>query len=316
MSRPPRAIAPDLTGLIGQTPLMRLGRFAPDGRVLAKLELLNPYSLKDRAVLSMILGAEARGDLAPGMTLVEATSGNTGMAIAAIGTVRGYRVRLYMSEIQSLERRQVLAALGAELVLTPADEGTTGAKRRAMAYAAEHPEAWYVDQHGNPDNTAAHVRTTAEELWADTGGEIDAVVAALGTTGTLCGLASALKARRPSLRAVGVEPAEAPVVSEGRFAPHRMMGASPGFVPTLLDRALLDEVVQVPTEAAFAAVRELARSEGLLVGITSGATCLVARELARRPEMAGRTVVAIVADSGQRYLSVEGLFGSEGADPP
>ena len=301
-------IADDLTDLIGATPLLRLARFAPDVTVLAKLELLNPYSVKDRAVLSMIRGAEARGDLAAGMTLVEATSGNTGMAIASIGAARGYRVRLYMSEIQSMERRAILSALGAELVLTPAAEGTAGAKARAMAHAQTRDDVWYVDQHGNPDNLDAHVRTTAEELWRDTDGQIDALVAGLGTCGTLCGCASVLKARKASFRAIGVEPAEAPMISAGWFAPHRMMGTSPGFVPALLDRDRIDEVVPIPTEAAFAAVRELARTEGLLVGITSGATCAVARDLARRPEMRGCTVVAIVADSGQRYLSVDGLF--------
>lgn len=301
-------IAADLTELIGNTPLLRLSRFAPDVQLYAKLELLNPYSLKDRAVLSMVTAAEARGELRPPMTLVEATSGNTGMAIASIGCVRGYRVRLYMSEIQSLERRRILAALGAQLVLTPAAEGTAGAKRRAMAYAAEHDDCWYVNQHGNPDNTAAHVQTTAEELWRDTDGRIDALVAGLGTTGTLCGCASVIKPRRASFQAIGVEPAEAPMISEGRFAPHRMMGTSPGLVPDLLDRSLLDEVIALPTDDAFAGVRELARTEGLLVGITSGATCVAARAWARRPGAEGRLVVAMVADSGQRYLSVEGLF--------
>ncbi|HHO51627.1 MAG TPA: pyridoxal-phosphate dependent enzyme, partial [Deltaproteobacteria bacterium] len=198
----------------------------------------------------------------------------------------------------------------AQLVLTPASEGTAGAKRRAMAHVAERPgSCWYVDQHGNPDNAAAHARTTAEELWRDTEGRIDALVAGLGTTGTLCGCASVLKVRRPSFQAIGVEPAEAPMISGGRFAPHRMMGTSPGLVPDLLDRSLLDEVITLQTEDAFAGVRELARTEGLLVGITSGATCVAAREWARRPGAGGAVVVAVVADSGQRYLSVEGLFG-------
>jgi len=302
--------AADLTELVGNTPLLRLDRFAAGAHatVLAKLELLNPYSVKDRPVREMISAAEERGELRPGMTLVEATSGNTGMALAAFGRLRGYWVRLYMSEIQSIERRKILAALGAELVLTPAAEGTAGAKRRCMAYADAHDDAWYANQHGNPDNRAAHVKTTAEELWRDTDGQIDALVAGLGSCGTLCGVSSVLSPRKAGFRAIGVEPIEAPMISEGRFAAHRMMGTSPGFVPDLLDRELVHEVMQVPTESAFAAARDLALEEGLVVGISSGATCWAARELARRPESAGLTIVAIVADSGQRYLSVDGLF--------
>ncbi len=303
-------IAADITELVGQTPLLRLDRFAAgaNATVLGKLELLNPYSLKDRPVRAMIAGAEARGELSPGMTLVEATSGNTGMALAAFGRLRGYAVRLYMSEIQSVERRKILASLGAELVLTPAAEGTAGAKSRCMHYAEAHDDAWYANQHGNSDNRVAHAQTTAEELWRDTDGEIDALVAGLGSCGTLCGVSSVLSPRKGSFRAIGVEPLEAPMISEGRFSAHRMMGTSPGFVPDLFDRDLVHEVMQVPTQSAFEAVRELALHEGLLVGISSGATCWAALELARRPESAGLTIVAVIADSGQRYLSVDDLF--------
>ncbi len=305
-----RPIANDLTELIGRTPLLRLDRFAQGApaQVLAKLELLNPYSLKDRAAHSMILGAESRGELRAGMTIVEATSGNTGMALAMVGRLRGYAVRLYMSEIQSVERRRVLAALGAELVLTPAAEGTRGAKARAQVYADEHDDAWYVHQHANRDNRLVHERTTAEELWADTEGRIDMLVVGLGTTGTACGVGSVLRTRKEGFQVVGVEPREAPMLSEGRFEPHRMMGTSPGFVPALYEPGEIDLIVQVATDDAFAAARELALTEGLLVGISSGATCWAARSLARQPEHAGKVLVAMVADSGQRYLSVDGLF--------
>lgn len=300
--------ATDLAGLIGGTPLVRLGRFAPEHRLYAKCEFMNPLSLKDRPVLRILLDAEAEGRLRPGATLIEATSGNTGMAVAALAASRGYRAILVMSEIQSVERRQVLAAFGAELVLTPARLGTAGAKQRLLEILAEHPEYFYVGQHQNPSNPRAHYLTTGPEIWADTEGEIDILVAALGTGGTLCGAGRYLRERKADVLRIGFEPAEAPYLSEGRFQPHRMMGLAPGFRPETYDPEQVDEIVHVATDDAFAACRELARSEGLLVGISSGAGALAARRIAARPEHAGKCIVCVLCDTGQRYLSVEGLF--------
>ncbi|MEJ2185643.1 MAG: cysteine synthase A [Gemmatimonadota bacterium] len=302
-------VASSILDLIGHTPLLALDRINEGGkaRILAKCEFFNPIAIKDRPALYMIRGAEERGDIRPGDMLVEATSGNTGMALAYIGRMRGYRVTLCMSEIQSLERRRVLKALGAELVLTPKALGTKGAKAEAMRIA-EETGAFYVGQHDNPDNRRAHAETTAEEIWADTDGELDIFVAPVGTGGTICGVAEALKPRKPALRTVGVEPAESPFISEGRFAPHRMMGTSPGFLPGILDRSLIDEMLLVSEDEAFATCREVAIREGILVGISSGASVAAALRLARMDEHAGRTIVCMVTDSGERYLSVEGLF--------
>jgi cysteine synthase len=302
-------VASSILDLIGHTPLLALDRINEGGkaRVVAKCEFFNPISIKDRPALYMIRGAEERGDIKPGDTLVEATSGNTGMALAYIGRMRGYRVTLCMSEIQSLERRRVLKALGADLVLTPKALGTKGAKAEAMRIA-EETGAFYVGQHDNPDNRRAHAETTAEEIWADTEGELDIFVAPVGTGGTICGVAEALKPRKPALRTVGVEPAESPFISQGRFAPHRMMGTSPGFLPRILDRDLIDEMMLVSEDEAFGMCREVARTEGILVGISSGASIAAALRLARMDEHAGKTIVCMVTDSGERYLSVEGLF--------
>jgi cysteine synthase A len=302
-------ILDDITQAIGNTPLLRLNRFAPDApaEMLAKLELLNPYSLKDRPVLAMIRAAEQSGQLSRGDTVVEATSGNTGMAIAMVCAARGYRSVLVMSEIQSIERRQILRALGAELVLTPASQGTSGARVEAKRIAAE-TGALYVGQHDNPANPLAHESTTAEELWRDTDGRIDALVGGLGTGGTLCGVARALKTRKPSFQTVGVEPAESPFISRGIFQPHRLMGTAPGFVPGVLERDLIDEIMLVNEADAFESCRRIAHTEGLLVGISSGATAIAAERLAARPEWKGKTIVCVFADTGQRYLSVDGLF--------
>ena len=305
--------AASVLDLIGNTPLLALDRVNASGgaRVLGKCEFLNPVAIKDRPALWMIREAEKRGDIRPGTTLVEATSGNTGMALAYIGRMRGYRVVLCMSEIQSVERRRVLQALGAEVVLTPAALGTKGAKARAMEIHAETPGSFYVGQHDNPDNRLAHTVTTAEEIWRDTEGRVDVFVAPLGTGGTLCGVADGLKPRKPGLKVVGVEPREAPFISEGRFQPHRMMGTAPGFMPGILDRDLIDEIAQVSEAEAFAMCRRLAEAEGILVGISSGAAVHAALELAARPENAGKVIVCVLCDSGERYLSVEGLFGPE-----
>lgn len=302
-------ILDDLTGAVGGTPLLRLTRYAPDApaEILAKLELLNPYSIKDRPVLAMIEAAEREGRLAPGGTVVEATSGNTGLAVAMVCAARGYRCLLVMSEIQSIERRQALAALGAEVVLTPKEHGTRGAREEARRIVGERG-ACYLGQHDNPANPRAHQETTAEELWQGTGGRIDALVAGLGTGGTLCGVARALRPRKPSFQVIGIEPESAPFISQGTFRPHRMMGTAPGFVPGVLERDEIDEIELVCEEDAFAACRRLARTEGLLVGISSGATAVASERLAARPEWRGKTIVCIFADTGQRYLSVEGLF--------
>jgi cysteine synthase A len=297
------AIANDLTDLIGNTPLLRLSRFAPDARVLAKCEFLNPYSVKDRTVLFMIRAAEREGRLEPGGTIVEATSGNTGIAIASQAAVRGYRAVLVMSELSSVERQQMLRALGAELVITPGAEGTKGARKRAKEIAAERG-ALYICQHDNPANPEVHVDRTAEELWEETGGEMDVFVAAAGTTGTLVGVSRALKPRRPELLVIGVEPAEAPFLSRGEWGPHRMTGAAPGFRPAVYEEGAVDGFELVTAEDAMAACRELARTEGLLVGVTSGGAALAARRIASREEFSGKTIVCVLADTGERYLSM------------
>jgi len=290
---------------------VRLDRFGAesDAVLAAKLEMFNPISVKDRPVLAMIEDGERRGLIDPETTIVEATSGNTGMALAYICAVKGYRLIICMNEAMSDERKRILRAFGAELVLTPAAEHTRAAKQRAMELADEIPNAFYVNQHGNPANVEAHVRTTAEEIWADTQGQVDIVIVGLGTTGTAGGIARALKPRKPSLRVVGVEPSTAPMLAEGQWRPHKLPGTSPGFVPELYQPDLIDEIVQVdPEEEAYPVCRRLAREEGLLVGISSGATAAAALRVGARPETSGNLIVAIFADSGQRYLSVPGLF--------
>lgn len=304
--------ASSILDLIGNTPLLALDRVNEKGvaKVLGKCEFFNPISIKDRPALWMIREAEKRGDIGPGTTLVEATSGNTGMALAYIGRMRGYRVVLCMSEMQSVERRRVLQALGAELILTPGELGTKGAKAKAIEIYESSPGSFYLCQHDNMDNRLAHVATTGEEIWDDTEGQVDVFVAPLGTGGTLCGVSEALKPRKPELRIVGVEPREAPFISEGRFAPHRMMGTAPGFVPGILDRDLIDEIHLVSESQAFGMCRTLATTEGILVGISSGAAVHAALEMARLPENEGKVIVCMLCDSGERYLSVEGLFDS------
>lgn len=302
--------ASSVLDLIGNTPLLALNRINPDGstRLFGKCEFLNPIAIKDRPALFMIKEAESRGELKPGSMLVEATSGNTGMALAYIGRMRGYRVILCMSEIQSIERRRVLKALGAELVLTPKAEGTKAAKAKALEIHQENPGSFYVGQHDNLDNRKAHRETTGPELWADTEGQIDIFVAPLGTGGTLTGVAEAIKPLKPGFQVFGVEPAEAPFVSEGRFAPHRMMGTAPGFMPGLVDRSLMDDIMLVTEEEAFGACRRLAAEEGILVGISAGAAVQAALRLAADPANSDKVIVAMLCDSGERYMSVDGLF--------
>ena len=287
--------------------LRRFGRNL-NADVAAKLEMFNPLSIKDRPVYYMIKEAEKRGRIKSGTTIIEASSGNTAIALAYICATMGYRLIICMSEIQSVERRNILKALGAELVLTPAEEGTLGARKRASELTESIADSYYICQHSNPDNIRAHIETTAEELWRDTDGRIDAFVCGLGTTGTAMGVASVIKQHKPDFRLVGVEPAEAPMLSEGVFHPHRMMGTSPGWVPDLYDKSLVDEIILVSEEEAFSACRRLVKEEGVFAGITSGATAHAAVQLAKREEYRGKLITCMFADTGERYLSVEGLY--------
>ena len=300
--------ADSLIDLIGNTPLLRLSRFAPDAEIYAKCEFMNPMSIKDRPVLKIIEEAEKSGKLKPGSTLIEATSGNTGMAVAYIAAIKGYRAILVMSEIQSLERRQILNAYGAELVLTPAAEGTAGARRKLKEILAQNPEYFYVGQHINPANPLAHYLTTGPEIWRQTTGKVDILIAPLGTGGTICGAGRYLKEQNPHIQLIAVEPKESPFISQGIFNPHRIMGTAPGFVPETLDREIIDEIYLVSEDEAFDSCQNLAHSEGLLVGISSGAACSAAMSVALRPENNQKTIITILADTGQRYLSVSGLF--------
>jgi len=303
-------IKEDITECIGNTPLVYLNRFGRDidATLVAKLEMFNPFSLKDRPMYHMITEAEKRGDITKDTTIIEASSGNTAIGLAFICAIKGYRLRICMSEIQSEERRKVLKALGAELELTPKEKGTAGSRQRVKELLEEIPDSYYICQHSNPDNIKAHIETTAEELWRDTDGEIDALVCGLGTTGTAMGAAKYIRPRRPSFKVIGIEPSQAPVLSQGKFSPHRIMGTAPGWVPDLYDKELVDEIVLVSEEEAFEACRRLAREEGILAGITSGATAHTALRLAERDEFKGKIIVCIFADTGERYLSVEDLF--------
>lgn len=299
-----------LLDLIGNTPMMYLKNFCgeTEADVAAKLELFNPYSVKDRPVSYMISEAEKEGRINKDTTIIEATSGNTGMALSYICKLKGYKLIICMSEIQSEERKRIMKALGAQLELTPASKGTKGAKERAIELRDQIPNSYYIEQHSNPHNIKAHQETTGPELWKDTDGKIDILVGGLGTTGTLMGSAKYIKPLKPSFKIVGVEPEIAAMISKGEFKPHRQAGTSPGFIPKLLDRSLLDEIVTINEEDSYEATREIAEKEGLLVGITSGMTASIARDLARLPENKGKLIVCIFADTGQRYISVENLF--------
>lgn len=294
--------------MVGHTPLLRLARLAPEHGIYAKCEFMNPLSIKDRAVLQIIQDAETSGKLKPGSTFIEATSGNTGMAVAYIASIKGYKAILVMSEIQSQERRKVLKALGAELILTPASKGTKGARERLKQILAEHPDYFYIGQHTNPSNPKAHYLTTGPELWQDTDGKIDILIAGLGTGGTICGAGRYLKEQKSAVQLIAVEPEESPYISQGIFTPHRIMGTAPGFVPDTLDRDIIDEIFLVSENEAFQTCRDIARKEGILVGISSGATAHAAQQIAQRSENNQKTIICIFADTGQRYLSVDGLF--------
>lgn len=296
----------DVTTLIGNTPLVRLNSLTEglDATVVAKLEFYNPAnSVKDRIGVAIVNAAEASGDLKPGGTIVEATSGNTGIALALVGAARGYRVVLTMPESMSLERRALLRAYGAELVLTPAAEGMKGAVERANAIAAERPGSILARQFANKANPEIHRRTTAEEIWNDTDGAVDIVVAGIGTGGTITGVGQVLKERKPEVRIVAVEPAESPILNGGSPGPHKIQGLGANFVPEVLDTSVYDEVIDVPAERAVEVARSSAAREGLLVGISSGAAISAALEVAARPENAGKLIVVVVPDFGERYLS-------------
>lgn len=303
------AIAEDLTQLVGWTPLVRVNRLAEPGgaRILGKLESFNPASsVKDRTALAIVEAAEADGRLQPGGTIIEATSGNTGIALAWIGAVRGYRVVIVMPDDVSHERRTLLRALGAELVLTPGPEAMAGANQEAGRILERTPGAFLSGQGGNAANPAVHERTTGPEIWADTEGEVDIFVATVGTGGTLTGAGKYLKSRNPAVRVVAVEPAEAPVLSGGKFQPHKIQGiiGGDGF-PPVLELEIADEVIGVPQDLAISTARDALLREGLLVGVSSGAALEAARQLAERPENAGKTIVAMLPDSGERYVSAE-----------
>jgi cysteine synthase A len=304
----------NITEVFGRTPLVRLNHVTDgaDATVLAKLEFYNPSaSVKDRLGIAIVDAAEASGELSPGGTIVEATSGNTGIALAMVGAARGYRVVIAMPETMSRERRGLLRAYGAELVLTPGGEGMKGAVTRAEQLVAETPGAVLAKQFENQANVDIHRRTTAEEVWADTDGGVDIFVTGIGTGGTISGVGQVLKERKPEVKIVGVEPAESPILNGGQPGPHKIQGIGANFVPAILDREVYDEIIDVNIDQAVATARRLGTEEGILGGISSGATVYAAVELAKRRENAGKTIVVIVASYGERYLSTvlyEGLL--------
>jgi len=306
-------VADDMTQLTGHTPMVWLTRLAEGcvARVAAKLESFNPCSsVKDRIGVAMILAAERDGRVRPGTVIVEPTSGNTGVGLAFMCAVRGYKLVLTMPESMSVERRALLRGFGAELVLTPAAQGMRGAVTRAEELVADLPDAFMPMQFSNPANPEAHYRTTGVEIWEDTDGLVDVFVAGVGTGGTLTGVARALKERKPSVRAVAVEPASSPVLSGGKPGLHAIQGIGAGFVPEVLDMGVVDEVFPVENEAAMTTAKRLMREEGILCGISSGANAHAAITIAKRPENAGKIVVFVVCDTGERYLSTS-LFAEE-----
>lgn len=303
----------DITWTIGNTPLVRLNRITKglNADVLVKVESFNPLgSVKDRIGLAMIEEAERQGKIKEGTVIVEPTSGNTGIALAAVSAARGYKLILVMPETMSIERRKLLKAFGAELILTPGPEGMKGAVKKAEELAAEDPQKLYIPQQfQNPANPEVHTRTTAEEIWRDTDGDVDVIVAGVGTGGTITGISSVIKKRKPSFKAIAVEPAESPVLSGGKPGPHRIQGIGAGFVPDVLRVDLVDEILKVTADNAASTARRLALEEGILVGISSGAATYAALEIAAREEYKGKTIVVILPDTGERYLSTD-LFGN------
>ena len=297
-----------ITDLIGGTPLLELGNYERknglEARLLAKLEYFNPAgSIKDRIARAMLDDAEEKGLLKPGAVIIEPTSGNTGIGLAAVGASRGYKVILTMPETMSVERRNLLKAYGAELVLTDGSKGMKGAIAKAQELAEATPGSFIPGQFTNPANPEVHRRTTGPEIWADTEGKVDIFVAGVGTGGTITGVGEYLKSQNPNVKIVAVEPAGSPVLSQGKSGPHKIQGIGAGFVPETLNTAVYDEVIAVENDAAFAVGREIARTEGILVGISSGAALYAATELAKRPETKGKVIVALLPDTGDRYLS-------------
>ncbi|RJF90148.1 cysteine synthase A [Oleomonas cavernae] len=297
-----------ITETIGNTPLVRVHRLASQAgakaEILAKLEFFNPLSsVKDRIGVAMIEALEAEGRIAPGATLIEPTSGNTGIALAFVAAAKGYRLILCMPESMSIERRKMLVLLGAELELTPPEKGMRGAINRAEELNKEIPGSVIPQQFANPANPAIHAATTAEEIWNDTAGKVDVVISGIGTGGTITGVGRVLKARKPSVRMVAVEPEDSPVLSGGQPGPHKIQGIGAGFVPPILDRSLIDEIITIGNETAFETARQAARLEGIACGISSGAAFAAAIEVATRPGMEGKTVVAIIPSFAERYLS-------------
>ncbi|EHI12616.1 cysteine synthase A [Mycolicibacterium thermoresistibile] len=296
----------DVTEIVGRTPLVRLNRLTEglDAQVLAKLEFYNPAnSVKDRIGVAIVDAAEASGALKPGGTIVEATSGNTGIALAMVGAARGYRVILTMPDTMSVERRVMLRAFGAEIVLTPGAEGMAGAVARAEQILAETENAVAAKQFANPANPDIHERTTGEEVWADTDGTVDIFVAGIGTGGTLTGVGRLLKSRKPGVKIVGVEPLDSPILNGGQPGPHKIQGIGANFIPEVLDRDVYDEIIDAGFEDAISVSRALATQEGILGGISAGANVWAALEVAKRPENAGKVIVVVIPDFGERYVS-------------
>ncbi|MEW6266627.1 MAG: cysteine synthase family protein [Thermodesulfobacteriota bacterium] len=307
-------VVQDINDLIGQTPLLELRKLYPGSvkaKIMAKLELCNPTSIKDRGVYFMVREAVKAGQITPGTEVVEASSGNTGIALARAAATMGFKARIYMSELCSVERLRIMSAYGATIVLTPAAEHTRGARERAIAYCeANRAKTFFLNQHGNRNNGLAHEMTTGPELWTQTGGELAAMIIGLGTAGTFDGLSRYLKSKSKDIRIIAFEPAKSPVYAGGKQGVHRLIGIGPGFVTDNFKRSRmnLDEIIHVTDEDAYQFTRGLARKEGVLAGPTSGAAAWVAGEVGRRDEFAGKTIVCFFYDSGERYLSTEGLF--------
>jgi len=301
-------ILPDVTKVVGGTPLIRLNHISEglNATISAKLEFQNPLgSVKDRIGVAMIQAAEAQGLIKSGTTIVEPTSGNTGIALAFVCATRKYHLILTMPETMSIERRKLLKHLGAELVLTPGSEGMKGAIAKAEEILEQNPNAYMPNQFGNPANPEIHRKTTAEEIWIDTGGEVDILVSGVGTGGTITGVSEVIKARKPSFKAVAVEPADSPVLSGGKGGPHKIQGIGAGFVPEVLNTNIIDEIITVTNEQAFETAQRLAKEEGILCGISSGAAAWAALRAAKRPENEGTRIVVILPDTGERYLSTD-----------